>query len=276
MKQYLNTYRDKIVVVAGGTSGMGEQLALQLKPVAKAIIIMGRSETAGARLIELLRPVGTFRKVEMKDHQQVSEILNQVSQLHGDIDYFFNFAGTFLAGEIRDTTVDDWHTIYDNNILPITHGTAAIYDIMRRQGNGHIINVASAAGLFPVPVMNIYGSTKSAVVSMTLGLRMEAKSFGIDVSVVCPTIVKTPLYDTALYDGVDKAKALDLLKKKLKVQTPETAAERILQRVTRNKAIIHTSISTKLGWALYRISPALYLRVASRVFTSYRESLRQS
>lgn len=276
MKKYQAKFSDKVVVVAGGTSGMGEQVVRQLAPFARTVVVLGRNELAGERLEDDFGERVVFRRIEMKDERTLKRLLKDINKQHGPIDYFFNFAGTFLAGEIRDTPVPDWHAIYDNNILPIVHGTSAIYEIMRDNGHGAIINVASAAGLFPVPIMNIYGSTKSAVVSLTLGLRMEAKAFNIAVSVACPTIVKTPLYDTAMYDGVKKKRALDLLKGRIQPQTADEAARRILIGTAKGKSIIHTSSSTRFGWAVFRLSPALYLWAMQRVFKLYRSSLREN
>lgn len=268
----MNSFDNKIVVIAGGTSGMGEQVAYQLAPLAKIIIILGRNKLKGERIAKKSGNRIKFMPLEMIDGEAVFQTLRTINETLGPIDYFFNFAGTFLAGEIRSTPIEDWHAIYMNNIDPIVNGTAAIYEIMRKNNHGYIINVASAAGLFPVPLMNIYGSTKSAVVSLTLGLRNEARAFNIKVSVVCPGIVETPLYDTAKYDGIDKRKALTLLKDRLRVQQPEKAAQKIIASVHRNKAIIHTTFATRIAWSLYRFSPILYSFFAQKALTYYQNN----
>ncbi len=271
----MNTaYKDKIIVIAGGASGIGEQLVRQITPDAKLVVILDRNKKAGKVLASALRENVLFIHLEMSDVKAVESTLRDINTSHGPIDYFFNTAGTFMAGEIRDTRAKDWVEIFDRNIQPIVSATTAVYEIMRKNGHGHIINTASSAGLFPVPVMSIYGATKSAVVALTLGLRMEAKSFNIKVSVVCPTIVDTPLYDTAMYAGVDKEKALGYLRERSNVQKPNQTAQKILKKVPKNRAVIHTATSTYAAWVLYRISPSLYLRVASRVFKSYRQTLR--
>jgi len=178
-----------------------------------------------------------------------------------------------MAGEMRDTPVKNWHKVMESNLQPIINGMTAVYDIMQKNGHGHIINFASAAGLFPVPVMSIYGSTKFAIVGMSLGLRIEAKSLGIKVSVACPTIVNTPLYDTAIYNGVNVPKALTFFKKRT-IQKPGLAASRIIAATAKNKAIIHTAASTRFGWAVYRFSPSLYMAGARRAIKLYRENGR--
>lgn len=269
------SYEHKIIVVAGGASGMGEHLVRQVSAVAGHILILDRNTSAGEALANELGDTVSFTSLEMTDAAAVKKVLQIINGKYERIDYFFNFAGTFLAGEIRDTPLSDWNAIFKSNIEPIINGTTAIYEIMQKNGFGHIINVASSAGLFPVPIMNIYGATKSAIVSLTLGLRMEAKTFGIKASVVCPTIVETPLYDTALYAGLNKKKALSYLKNRAHVQQPQQAAKQILKKVAKNRTIIHTSRSTQVGWAVFRLSPALYMYFAKKYITLYRRTFRK-
>jgi short-subunit dehydrogenase len=274
MSTIYTAYKDKVIIVAGGASGMGEHIVRQLTSFAKTIIIMDRNKAKGTKLTKELFGNVLFEKVEMTDEKDVKKVLKRLNDTHGEIDYFFNAAGSFMAGEIRDTPTKDWHEITNINLQPIINGTSAIYELMLQNGHGHIINIASSAGLFPVPVMSLYGATKHAVVGMTLGLRMEAKKLKIKVSVVCPTIVETPLYETAMYENVDKQRALHFLRTKANPQQPGKAARRIITGTAKNKAIIHTSVSTKLGYALFRISPSLYMLVAQRFFGLYRKHWR--
>lgn len=274
MKRFLQAYKNKVVVVVGGTSGMGRATVEMLQPIAQTIICIGRNESEGQRMVDEYDGNVVFIKLEMKNVQDVQRTLPRIAKDYGTLDYFFNYAGTFLAGEIRDTPINDWHAIYQSNTQPILNGTSVMYDVLRKQGHGHIVNVASAAGLFPVPIMSLYGSTKSAVVSLTQALRMEAVAFGVRVSVACPTVVNTPLYDTAFFDGVDKRKALTLVRGK-SVQTAQIAAERILKGVAKNRGIIHTAISTKFGWILYRLSPSVYMLFSNRFFKLYRMRYRK-
>jgi short-subunit dehydrogenase len=184
----------------------------------------------------------------------------------------FNIAGSFMAGEIRDSPLENWHAMTQANVATVMNGTHYAYQIMLRQGSGHIINMASTAGLIPIPGMGIYGATKFAVVGLTHALRIEAKDLGIKASVVCPTLVNTPLYDKAIYNTVDKTKAL---KYRNTVQNPQTAARQIIKGVYKNKATIHTSMLTTIGWWFYRLSPGLYSIFALRSLRIFRRTLRK-
>jgi len=266
-------YQNKIVIIAGGASGIGEQLARLLVSHSAHVIVLDRNSDAGAAL-SLVVPEVEYNMVDLTHADSLKRSVRHIIKKHGRIDYFFNAAGVFLGGEIRDTPLEDWNRISIANLSPIWNGTSVVYGAMQKQGFGHIINIASSAGLFPVPAMSIYGASKAAVVSLTLGLRTEARTLGIKASVVCPTIVKTPLYETALYAGVDRKKVLHLIKERSDLQLPEVTARRILAKTARNKAVIHTAFSTYGAWLLFRISTELYSRAAMRFLSIFRRTLR--
>lgn len=277
MTTIYTAFKDKVIIVAGGASGIGEHLVRQLSSLGKTVIIVDHNKKAGSALAKELTNTITgkvvFNSLEMTDSKAVNKILHRLNATYGPVDYFFNTAGIFMAGEMRDTPVENWHKVTESNLQPVINGTTSMYGLMQKNGHGHIINFASAAGLFPVPVMSIYGSTKFAIVGMTLGLRIEAKSLNINISVACPTVVNTPLYDTAIYNGVKRLQALKFFNNS-KVQTPETAARRIIKATAHNKAIIHTAASTRFGWLLYRLSPTLYIAGSRKFLKIYRQKGR--
>lgn len=271
----MSKYTNSVVVIAGGASGIGEHIARQLVGIAKAIIIIDRDEAkAKALLLSLAQDTVLFLHVDAGNEVEMRDAVQHIISRHGSLDVFINLAGSFMAGEMRDTPLTNWRFIYEENMAPILTATEVVYAHMRQQGHGVIANTASAAGLFPVPAMQLYGSTKSAIVSLTLGLRMEAKDFNIDVSVICPTIIDTPLYDRATYNRVNKQRALKLLRDDTSIQQPSKAAARIIKGIAKNQPVIHTAFSTMIGWTIFKISPRFYELSARRVLKRYRSSLR--
>lgn len=263
-----------VVVVTGGASGIGKEIVNQLVRKNARVIIVGRTRKTGHSFQKELKKQGfnvDFEHVDMTHQKDVEKMIDRIVKKYGMIDYFYNNAGIFMGGEIRDTKIEHWHEVAHNNIDATMNGTHYAYQQMIKQGFGHIVNVASAAGLFPVPAMGIYGSTKFMIVGLTHTLRNEAKAFGVNVSVVCPTIVNTPLYDTAIYNKVDAGKAL---KTRGTLQTAEVAAKKIIRGVRRNRAVIHTSFVTHATWLLYRIVPGIYNLAARRILKVYRKKLR--
>jgi len=267
-------FAHSVVVVTGGASGIGKEIVNQMVDKGARVVIVGRTRKTGHAFVKELKKRGhdvDFEHVDMTKEKDVKSMIDRIVKKYGMIDYFYNNAGIFMGGEIRDTKIENWHEVTQNNIFSTMNGSHYAYQQMIKQGFGHIINVASAAGLFPVPAMGIYGSTKFAIVGLTYALRNEAKAFGVNVSVVCPTIVNTPLYDTAIYNHVDADKAL---KSRGTLQTPEVAAKKIMRGVKRNRAVIHTSIATHVTWILYRVTPGLYNFGARRILKAYRAKLR--
>ena len=267
-------FSHSVVVVTGGASGIGKEIVKQIVPSGAQIIIVGRTKKTGHAFVKELKKDGydiDFERVDMTDKKKVESMFKKIIATYGRIDYMFNNAGIFMGGEIRDTKLKNWSEVINNNVFATVNGTHFAYQYMIKQGYGHIVNVASAAGLFPVPAMGIYGATKYAIVGLTHELRNEAKALGVKVSAVCPSIINTPLYDTAIYNKLDKTKAL---KKRRSQQTPEKAAKNIIRGVVKNQATIHTSLSTHLIWIIYRTMPWIYNIGARRVIKLYRAKLR--
>lgn len=268
------SFKEAVTIITGGASGIGKELARQLAKSGSRVIIVDRNGTAGAETVrEFERDELTvaFKQVDMIDEPSVREMVREVITDYGRLDIMINGAGIFMGGEFRDSPIADWHKVATNNILSVMNGTHHAYQAMVEQGYGAIVNIGSAAGLFPVPAMGIYGSSKFAVVGMSVALRNEAKDLGVNVSVVCPTVVNTPLYDTATYHNV---RIKELLRARGTLQTSETAAERILKGMSKNRGVIHTSFSTKFAWLVYRIVPGVYHFFSQRVVRKYRRNYR--
>ena len=96
----------------------------------------------------------------------------------------FNNAGIAVAGDSRDLNLDHWRKVTDVNYWGVVYGSKFAFDAMAKQGHGHIVNIASLAGLIPFPTNLPYSATKHAVVGMSMSLRAEGADLGVNVSVV--------------------------------------------------------------------------------------------
>lgn len=258
-----NIFKDKNIIVTGGASGIGESLVTQLEVLGANVAVIDRSpkQEAGALYIQ----------ADMADIDQATAAFEKLTHSMERIDFVINGAGIFMGGEIRDTPIENWHEVIDNNIYAIGHGAQLAYGYMTKQQSGHIINIASTAGLIPVPAMGIYGSTKYALVGLSHAMRNEGAALNVKVSVACPTVVDTPLYDTAIYNKVNKDR---ILRSRTKLQTADVAARKILKGIMKSKATIHTARTTHAAWVLSRISPALYDFIARKIIRTYRAEWR--
>jgi NAD(P)-dependent dehydrogenase (short-subunit alcohol dehydrogenase family) len=199
---------------------------------------------------------------DVRDADAVQRLVTETAAAHGRIDFMFNNAGVALAGKTGEMTLADWNRLIDVNLRGVVHGIVAAYPLMIAQGFGHIINIASVAGLTPTPGLTGYATTKHAVVGLSTSLRGEAARYGVRVSVVCPGLIDTPIKNNMTLLSIDRQALLDSMP--LKLHPPEVCALAILRGVERNQAIIVVTTVAKIGWLLYRLSPALIGRLIGR------------
>lgn len=260
-----NIFSGKNIIVTGGASGIGEALVTRFMAFGAQVAVVGCSES--------YKGPAQYFQADMSNVEQSKQAFEAIVAELGGIDYVVNSAGIFMGGEIRDTPIEKWHEVIDNNIYAIAHGSQLALERMINQKSGHIVNIASTAGIIPVPAMGIYGATKYALVGLSHAMRNEVASLGVKVSVVCPTVVNTPLYDTAIYNKVDKN---SVIKSRTNLQTADTAADAIIKGIVKNKATIHTSPITRAIWGVYRLSPRLYDFFARRIVRKYRDEYRSA
>jgi short-subunit dehydrogenase len=141
------------------------------------------------------------------------------------------------------------------------------------QHSGHIVNTASMAGLVATPGLGSYTATKHAVVGISKALRVEAERHGVQVSVFCPGVIRTPLMTGGKYGRFNGFSDEELVKfgERLRPMAPEKFAERALHAVLRGDAIIVVPAWWKAWWYLERLSPALSMRLAKVSLKRLRE-----
>lgn len=201
---------------------------------------------------------------------EVQALVEETVAAHGRLDYMVNNAGIALAGEVRDLTLEHWRRVVDVNLWGVVHGVHAAYPVMVARRAGHIVNMASLAGLLPVPGFVPYATTKHAVVGLSTSLRAEAAGLGVKVTAVCPGFVATGIYDAATTVRVRMA---DLVKN---LRTPpmdaDVAAAAILRGVARNDAIVVVPRAARVLWRLHRAHRALTEPVMRRAIAGFRRS----
>jgi NAD(P)-dependent dehydrogenase (short-subunit alcohol dehydrogenase family) len=264
----------KVAIITGGAGGIGKALAEELAARGCYLVLADINSGLLEQTAAVLRAGGAeldAKTLDVRDATQVQALVEGAHRELGRIDYIFNNAGVNVCAELRDTTLEDWNLLIDVNLRGVVHGVHAAYSIMRSQGFGHIINTASAAGLIPAAAEGAYAATKHAVVGLSSTLRIEAASFGVKVSVVCPGLVDTPILDSTKYVKLGS----DALRKISpgKPVPPRTAARQILQGVDRNRFYIVLTPTVNALWRLHRFAPSASLgvgRIAVRLFRRER------
>lgn len=254
----MSKFRNQVAIITGGASGIGRAIGQQLAHHGAVVVLADINEELAKETAEnIISNGGKARavKVDVTDADAVQKVVDDTVTAHGRLDYMFNNAGVALFGEVRDMTLAQWRQIVDINLYGTIYGVAAAYPHMIKQGSGHIVNIASVAGLTPMPISTAYSATKHAIVALTTALRSEAADLGIRTSVVCPGFIDTPMKDTLTYLEVDKQNAIDGLP--VKFCSADNCARIVLKGVAKNKPIITVTPLAKILWLFYRLSPSL-------------------
>jgi NADP-dependent 3-hydroxy acid dehydrogenase YdfG len=266
----------KIAFVTGGASGIGAALATKLVDGGAEVWIADRQLGAAQELAQRFNSGGGKAhaiELDVRSYPSFEGAVAQAVQQSGRIDYLFNNAGIAVGGEVDSYTLDDWNDVFDVNLHGVVHGIQAVYPIMIRQHSGHIVNTASTAGLVTTPVGASYTATKHAVVAISMALRVEAERHGVQVSVFCPGVIRTPILAGGKYGRFNGISDEQLLKfwEPFRPMAPEKFAERALRAVLRGDAIIVVPAWWKAFWYLERLSPALSRRAARLTLKRMRE-----
>jgi NAD(P)-dependent dehydrogenase (short-subunit alcohol dehydrogenase family) len=171
---------NKVVVITGGSSGIGKAVGEFLTD--KGFVVYGTSRNPERTKDSKF----TLLQMEVTDAKSIQNFFQQVIQLTGKIDVVVNNAGIGITGPIEETPTEEIKKAFDTNFFgPIDVMKAALPQ-MRKQKSGLIINITSIAGYMGLPYRGVYSSSKSALEIITEAIRMEVKSFGIQVVNVAP------------------------------------------------------------------------------------------
>jgi NAD(P)-dependent dehydrogenase (short-subunit alcohol dehydrogenase family) len=268
----LRTFDGAVALVTGGASGigraLGELLARRGARVVLADLQVDLARDVAARINEN-GGHATAEELDVTDFATTSQLIQNAFEIAGRLDYVFNIAGIGIVGEARYYALEDWYRVLDVNLRGVVHGVQAAYPIMLRQGFGHIVNMASGAGLWPSPFVVSYCASKHAVVGLSTALRIEAAAAGVRVSVFCPGPIRTPaLLGDAKYGRLLPPFRPEVLPKLVgqRPMRPERFAEQALHAVAKNKAIIVIPSTWKALWWLNRLSPSLGFYLNRKAF----------
>ena len=201
----MGLFTDKIVFITGAGSGLGRGIAIELATRGAVIVATDRNATTVEETAATIRSAGNraeSRTLDVTNAVAVRTAVEESALSHGRLDYIFNNAGIGFAGEIRDSTLEQWHTVMDVNFYGVLHGVLAAYPIMVQQGSGHIVNTASLAGLAITPTMSAYAASKHAVVGLSRAIRAEGVALGVKVTTLCPSFIESSIYENSITAGI--------------------------------------------------------------------------
>ena len=197
------TFENKVVVITGGSRGLGLVLARELASRGASLGLMARDaiELARARstigsdsLVQLL-------PADVTDPAQVEQAFSTVIRRFGRIDVVINNAGQILSAPFDDTTKDDFTTMLEVHFWGTLHVTRAALPHLARHGDGRLINICSIGGRVPVPHLSAYCASKYAQAGLSAVMAEELRSKGIRVTTVLPGLMRTGSHIQAWFKG---------------------------------------------------------------------------
>ncbi len=261
----------KIIVVTGGSSGNGRAIALACANRGATLVIAARGASRLEETAEELRALRAdvlVVQTDMTKRDQADALAQRTLETYGRIDVWVNNVGGAFFSKIDQGTDEHENWLLDLNIRSVINGTKVAALVMRHQGYGHLINMASVAGRIAFPRMGFYSATKAFVEVYTQALRQElmhVEHTGIKVSVVNPVAVRTPFFDIAPND-IEGRPGAYLVAPNLE---PDDVGAAVADAIERPRAVVLPFVGGKFLAAFYDLFPA----AADRFFATMRPDL---
>ena len=222
----MSVLNGKVVVITGASSGIGETTARLLAGLGAHVVI-------GARRVERLEALASdiqadggsvvVQRLDVTELEQMQAIIEAAQSHFGRVDAVINNAGVMPLSSLEALKIEEWNRMIDVNIRGVLHGIAAGLPVMKKQGFGHFINIASIGAYEVSPTAAVYCATKYAVRAITDGLRQETAGQGIRVTLVSPGVT-----ESELAESITDNEAKEIMKEYRRTTLPATAIARAI------------------------------------------------
>src|SRR3954471_22860784 len=189
---------DRVAVVTGASSGIGDATAKALAREGYAVALAARREDRINELAEQISGEGGKAlavPTDVGDQSSAAALIQTTKDELGSVDVLVNNAGVMLLGPINGADIEHWQRMVNVNVLGLMYCTHAALPIMQEQGGGHIVNVSSVAGRVARFGAGVYNATKFGVGAFSESLRQEGANYNVRVTIVEPGFVDTELQD---------------------------------------------------------------------------------
>ena len=264
---------DKWVLITGAASGIGRCMALEFAGQGSNVIIADINDEGMKKVAEEVESKGVKAvtiRADMSKPEEVEALAHRAVEEAGRVDVLVNNAGIAFVSEMVNVTIEEWERIMAVNlrgpILLVHH----LLPHMIERGSGHIVNVASMAGLIGIPGLGPYTVTKFGMVGFSEALRIELRPSGIGVTAVCPGLVDTPIIMNSPIKGFSE----DIRQlPRLITTSPERAAKLIINGVKRNKAkVLPATAPGRLFYIIKRLAPRTAEFLISKAYSAWEKA----
>ena len=262
-----------VVLITGAASGIGSALAQAFALKGHTLVLADIDEQGMEKTAEAIRGSGgkSFSYVvDVTDPVQVQNFQAKVEEEVGVPDLLINNAGVGISGDFVETPLEEWRWLMGVNLWGYVHMLHAFLPSMIKRESGHVVNVASVGGLTGLPTSSAYSASKFAVVGLTEALWNELRNKGIKVTLVCPSYVRTAMYENTHLFGYDQ-RYIDFVKR-FTIE-PEKAVAEIVRGIEKGKFMVITGLPGKIGYYTKRLSTRVALEIQgvfNRKYQKYR------
>lgn len=256
----------KSIAITGAGSGFGASIARLYASRGWNVAVTDIDEDRAKRtLSELGAYAGSSfsMRMDITDNYHWQQLEDTINQKWGGLQVLVNNAGVAAAGNIEDTSMDDWEWVLDIDLMGVVRGCHQFAGMMKRQKTGHIVNISSFAGIAGLPFVSAYGVAKAGVIALSEALHAEMQPYGVGVTVACPAFVKTGLLDTFRSVDADTKTRVNRWMETSGVSADQVA-EKIADAIENNIFLLLTHSKTRSAWRLKRWFPGLYLKMITK------------
>jgi short-subunit dehydrogenase len=268
----MNDWKDKIVIVTGAGTGVGEAMCHELASRGAIVYVTARSLEKCQPVADQINKKGFIayaEPLEVGNFEEFKFVLEKVKATHGKIDVVINNAAIVFVGEYYDMDEKYIEKLVHVNLTSVMVGTLYAYRLMKSQGFGTIVNVSSMGGYLPTAMMVGYSATKHGVIGLTRSLAAEGKEFGVHIKVMCLGLVQSEMLNKANAKKGDGNVLYETVP--IKPMPTAKAAKILVNGIHKKGMIIFVPWYAKLYYHLQGILPGIIFKGAVHTMSKYRE-----
>lgn len=247
-------------LVTGGAGAIGRGIAAAFADRGEHVVVADL-DLAAAEAVAADLAHASAVALDVRDIAAWREVVDAVEGDHGPITTLVNNAGVPAVGPSHELPYDTWRLVHDVNVMGVVNGVATVYPRLVERGAGRIVNVASLSAFTPVPMAVAYAASKHAVLGLSRSLRAEARQHGVQVHVLCPGFVDTPLLHDDEAGGQGLSFATIAQELKMPVTTVERVVTDLMKGLDRERGVIVTPATAKATRWLAGVLPGVSDRV---------------